>query len=88
MNRTRSGRAGGPLVKELIEFIARSLVSDPTEVKVVERPGRGSIHLELTVAEEDMGKVIGRNGRVANAMRALLRVAAARAGTRATLDIL
>ncbi len=88
MNRTRSGRTSGPPVRELIEFIARSLVADPTEVKVVERPGRGSIHLELTVAEEDMGKVIGRNGRVANAMRVLLRVAAARKGTRATLDIL
>lgn len=88
MNRQRSARAGRPSVKELIEFIARSLVADPTEVKVVERLDRGAIRLELTVAEEDMGKVIGRNGRVANAMRALLRAAAARKGTRATLDIL
>ncbi len=88
MNRQRSARAGGPSVKELVEFIARSLVADPTEVKVVERLDRGAIRLELTVAEEDMGKVIGRNGRVANAMRALLRAAAARKGTRATLDIL
>ncbi len=88
MNRQRSARTGGASVKELIEFIARSLVADPTEVKVVERLDRGAIRLELTVAEEDMGKVIGRSGRVANAMRTLLRAAAARKGTRATLDIL
>ncbi|MEW6567542.1 MAG: KH domain-containing protein [Chloroflexota bacterium] len=75
-------------MKELIEFIAKSLVDDPTEVRVIERAARGSVRLELTVAEEDMGRVIGRGGRVANAMRALLRVAAARKGTRATLDIL
>lgn len=75
-------------MKDLIEFIAKSLVDDPTEVRVEEHPSRGSIRVELTVAEEDMGRVIGRGGRVANAMRALLRVAAARKGLRATLDIL
>jgi len=75
-------------VKELIEFIAKSLVDDPTEVRVTERPDRGGVRLELKVAEEDMGRVIGRGGKVANAMRALLRVAAARKGSRATLDIL
>jgi predicted RNA-binding protein YlqC (UPF0109 family) len=78
----------GGFVKELIEFIAKSLVDDPSEVRVVERPDRGGTRLELTVAEEDMGRVIGRGGKVANAMRALLRVAAARKGSRATLDIL
>lgn len=88
MNRQWSARGSGRSVKELIEFIARSLVADPTEVRVVERVDRGAIRLELKVAEEDMGKVIGRNGRVANAMRTLLRAAAARKGTRATLDIL
>jgi predicted RNA-binding protein YlqC (UPF0109 family) len=75
-------------VKGLIEFIAKSLVDDPTEVRVTEQTARGSIRLELTVAEEDMGRVIGRGGRVANSMRTLLRVAAARKGVRATLDIL
>ncbi|OGO08683.1 MAG: hypothetical protein A2Z66_03945 [Chloroflexi bacterium RBG_13_66_10] len=75
-------------MKELIEFIAKSLVDDPSEVRVAERAERGGVRLELTVAEEDMGRVIGRGGKVANAMRALLRVAAARKGSRATLDIL
>jgi predicted RNA-binding protein YlqC (UPF0109 family) len=74
--------------KELIEYIAKSLVDDPTEVRVAERPERGGVRLELTVAEEDMGRVIGRGGKVANAMRLLLRVAAASEGARATLDIL
>lgn len=88
MSWARDGSSKGASMKELIEFIAKSLVDDPTEVRVIERAARGSVRLELTVAEEDMGRVIGRGGRVANAMRALLRVAAARKGTRATLDIL
>lgn len=75
-------------MKELIEYIAKSLVDDPMQVHVAER-GRGKdIRLELKVGEEDMGRVIGRNGKVANAMRVLLRVAATRRGARATLDIL
>ena len=75
-------------MKDLIEFIAKSLVDDPTEVQVIERHRRGELRLQLSVAEEDMGRVIGRNGRVANAMRSLLRVAASRKGVRASLDIL
>ena len=75
-------------MKSLIEYIAKSLVEDPTEVKVNEQVRRGGVRIELSVADEDMGRVIGRGGRVANAMRALLRVAAARQGTRATLDII
>jgi predicted RNA-binding protein YlqC (UPF0109 family) len=74
-------------VKSLIEFIAKSIVDDPTEVWVTEENRGADVLLELSVAEEDMGRVIGRNGRVANAMRVLLRVAAARSGVRATLDI-
>jgi len=74
-------------VKSLIEFIAKSIVDDPTEVWVTEENRGRDVQLELTVAEEDMGRVIGRSGRVANAMRVLLRVAAARNGVRATLDI-
>jgi predicted RNA-binding protein YlqC (UPF0109 family) len=74
-------------MESLIEYIAKSLVDDPTQVEILpERRGR-ELHLQLSVAEEDMGRVIGRNGRVANAMRSLLRVAASRAGQRATLDI-
>lgn len=74
-------------MKELIEFIAKSIVDDPTQVKVDERLERGRVHMSLTVADEDMGRVIGTKGRVANAMRALLRVAASRRGTKARLDI-
>ena len=75
-------------MKDLIKFIACSLVNDPTQVQI-EQTGQGqAIHLELKVAKEDMGRVIGKNGRVANAMRTLLRVAAARSGKRVTLDII
>ncbi|MCK5052869.1 MAG: KH domain-containing protein [Anaerolineales bacterium] len=74
-------------MKSLIEFIAKSIVDDPTEVWVTEENRGRDVLVELAVAEEDMGRVIGRSGRVANAMRVLLRVAAARSGVRATLDI-
>lgn len=75
-------------MKPLIEYIAKSLVDDPMQVQVTEH-GRGKeVRLELKVGEEDMGRVIGRGGKVANAMRVLLRVAAARRGSRASLDIL
>lgn len=74
-------------MRDLILYIARSLVDDPTQVQVREVPDRRGVNLELTVAKEDMGRVIGKQGRVANAMRILLRVAAAQRGTRATLDV-
>jgi predicted RNA-binding protein YlqC (UPF0109 family) len=74
-------------VKELIEYIAASLVDDPTQVEVDEFRRGSSINLRLHVAKEDMGRVIGRRGRVANAMRILLRVAAAQEGKRASLDV-
>jgi predicted RNA-binding protein YlqC (UPF0109 family) len=74
-------------MKALIEYIARSLVDDPTQVHVTEVGGGSHVNLDLEVAKEDMGRVIGRGGRVANAIRVLLRVAAARDGKRASLDI-
>jgi predicted RNA-binding protein YlqC (UPF0109 family) len=74
-------------MKELIEYIAKSLVDDPSEVYVRVQTRRDEVHLELSVADEDMGRVIGRGGRVANAMRALLRVAASQQGVRSSLDI-
>ena len=74
-------------MKELIEYIASSLVDDPTQVEVDEFRRGSSINLRLHVAKEDMGRVIGRRGRVANAMRILLRVAAAQEGKRASLDV-
>lgn len=76
-------------MKELIEYIAQSLVDDPTQVQVDEsRGGAGKLRLELRVAREDMGRVIGKSGRVANAMRILLRVAAAREGKQVSLDVI
>ena len=74
-------------MKELIEFISRSLVDDPTQVQVREVQKRSMVYLKLRVAKEDMGRVIGKGGRVANAMRALLKVAAAREGRKAALDV-
>jgi len=74
-------------MQELIEYIAKSLVDDPSEVHVRVHTRGESIHLELSVADEDMGRVIGRGGRVANAMRALLRVAASQKNVRSSLDI-
>ncbi|MFM2105540.1 MAG: hypothetical protein RL338_572 [Chloroflexota bacterium] len=73
--------------KELIEYVARSLVDDPdaVSVEVVEDP-EGTV-LELHVAEDDMGKVIGKNGSVAKAMRTLLKVMAARDGQYVSLEI-
>ena len=75
-------------MKELVEYIAMSLVDDPSQVKVTEITEGSSTTLELIVAPEDMGRVIGKNGRVANAIRTLVRVVAAKEGQRANLDIL
>ena len=75
-------------MKELIEYIARSLVDNPMQVSVNQARNGGKIQLELRVAKEDMGRIIGKSGRVANAIRVLLRVAAAREGKQAALDVL
>jgi uncharacterized protein len=75
-------------MKELAEYIARSLVDHPDEVAVDEFRRGNHVVLELHVAREDMGRVIGRGGRVANAIRTLLRVASEREGTQVTLDVL
>lgn len=74
-------------MKELVEYIALSLVDDPSQVFVSQFRSAGKENLELHVAREDMGRVIGKGGRVANAMRVLLRVAAAREGKQASLDV-
>jgi len=75
------------LMKDLIDYIAKSLVDDPTQVSVTQvRHGSQTI-LRLKVAKEDMGRVIGKKGRVASAMRTLLMVSAAQDGKRVTLDI-
>ena len=74
--------------KDLVEYVARSLVDAPDQVRVeVVHDQEGTV-LELHVAEDDMGKVIGRNGSVAKALRTLLKVTAARHGESITLEIL
>jgi hypothetical protein len=75
------------IVQDLIEHIARSLVDDPTQVNVSASERGNTVRFYLQVAKEDMGRVIGRSGRVANAMRTLLRVAAVRQDMRAELDV-
>jgi len=75
-------------MQKLIEYIAQSLVDDPSAVEVREiRNDRNVLVLELHVAPDDFGKVIGRQGRVAKAMRALLRAGGAREGRRTSLEI-
>ncbi|NJD29339.1 MAG: KH domain-containing protein [Chloroflexi bacterium] len=73
--------------KELVEYVAKTLVDDPDAVEVTEVEEDGETVIELHVAEDDMGKVIGRNGSVAKALRTLLKVTAARQGTSVTLEI-
>ncbi len=74
--------------RELVEYVAKALVDDPASVSVTEvEDGDGTV-IELHVAEDDMGKVIGRNGSVAKALRTLLKVSAARSGDSVTLEIL
>ncbi len=75
-------------MKELIEYIARAIVDYPDEVVVSDGGDGDRVVYYLQVAEPDMGKVIGKQGRIANAMRTLLKVAAARSGVRrASLEI-
>lgn len=75
-------------MKELIEYIAKSIVTVPSAVVVTEVADENGVILKLQVAPEDRGRVIGRQGRVAQAMRTLLRVAAVKAGKRAQLEII
>ena len=75
-------------MKDLVEYIVKSIVSEPDEVKVTEENSDDGILIKLEVSPEDKGRVIGRQGRVAEAIRTLLRVIAARNGTRVRLEIL
>ncbi len=74
-------------MKELVEYIARSIASHPDDVRVVEEREGDRVILRLEVADQDKGRVIGRQGRVAQSIRVLLRVAAIKQGTRAVLEI-
>ena len=75
-------------MKELILFIAKSLVDKPDEVEVEDFDEDGATVYELTVAEDDLGKVIGKQGRTARAMRQLLQAASSKQHKRAVLEIL
>ena len=74
-------------MKELVEYIAKAIVSAPNDVKVTEENDEDRIVIKLEVAADDKGRVIGRQGRVAEAMRTLLRVAATKEGVRVRLEI-
>jgi predicted RNA-binding protein YlqC (UPF0109 family) len=75
------------IMKDLIEYIAKSLVDHPDEVQVRQSGSGSRVRLELSVSKEDMGRVIGKGGKVANSIRTLLRVAAERDGKQVTLDV-
>ena len=74
-------------MKELVEYIAKAIVNAPDAVEVTEETSEQGITLKLQVADDDKGRVIGKQGRVAQAMRTLIRVKAAKEGTRVTLEI-
>jgi len=75
-------------MKELIEYIAKSLVDQPDAIKVTEVEGERTSVIELSVAKEDMGKVIGKQGRTATAMRTLLNAAGMKQKKRTILEII
>ena len=75
-------------MKELVEYIAKAIVNSPEDVIVTEEENEQGITLKLQVADDDKGRVIGKQGRIAAAMRTLIRVKAAKQGTRATLQII
>ena len=74
-------------LKSLVEYIAKTLVENPNAVSVQVLENPSAITIELHVAPDDMGRVIGKGGRIANSVRTLVRVAAMRQGKRATLEI-
>ena len=75
-------------MRELVDFLVRSLVEHPDRVEVEEFEEDGDLILEVTVAEDDLGRVIGRGGRIANAIRTVARAAGARDDRRVIVDIL
>ena len=81
-------QSGDPMsLRELVEYVARSLADRPDEVRVREVPGEQTLILELQAARVDVPRLIGREGRVVNALRQVLAVAAAREGRRVRLEV-
>ena len=75
-------------MKELVEFLAKSLVEHPEEVKLTEKTINDTVILELSVAESDMAKVIGKQGRIAKAIRSIVTAASARTDKKYTVEII
>jgi len=75
-------------MKQVLIDIAKALVSKPDEVVVVERRDGAILHLELSVAPEDMGKVIGKQGRIAKAIRSVMKAVASKENTKVMVDII
>jgi predicted RNA-binding protein YlqC (UPF0109 family) len=73
-------------VRELVEFLARALVEDPDAVQIEEVEENGDLVLEVTVAPDDLGRLIGRGGRVANAIRTVTKAASARGDRRVMVE--
>ena len=82
-----ANRASGALAGRVLEYVARQIVDDPDAVVIESGSDRGRVDLRLHVAPDDMGKVIGKRGRVAQAIRTVVRAAGAREGVEATVDI-
>jgi uncharacterized protein len=80
-------RVSGGAARAVLEHVARSIVEEPDAVFIDSVPARSGLRFELHVAPGDMGRIIGKRGRVAQAMRALVRAAAAKDGTDASVDI-
>jgi len=75
-------------MRELVEKLVQAIVDNPEKVQVTEVKGERTIVYEVRVAEEDLGKVIGKEGRIANALRTILKAAAAKLGKKVSLEIL
>jgi predicted RNA-binding protein YlqC (UPF0109 family) len=76
------------VVKEMVECVVKKLVDNPDAVKVVETEGERTVVVELKVDTKDLGKVIGKQGRTAKALRTLITAVSARAGKKAVLEII
>jgi hypothetical protein len=75
-------------MKTLVEYIVKALVDDPDQIMIAERTGRNTTIIELTVAKEDIGKVIGKEGRTINAIRTVLNAAGASQKKRVVLEVM
>ena len=76
------------MYQDLVEYIVKSLVDNPDDVRVTEVEGSSAIVLEVTVAEADVGRVIGKKGRVINSIRTIIQVQGARQGKRVSVEVL